>query len=69
MPHISSLLNAVPEEILHSSKAVWVAPGSKYLAFATFDDSQVSEHLITRYICSLRTLKFYAVELEIIANC
>ena len=38
------------EEILHSSKAVWVAPGSKYFAYATFDDTQVMEHLITRWI-------------------
>lgn len=37
------------EEVYGGDRAMWFSPNAEYLAFATFNDSQVPEALITRY--------------------
>ncbi|XP_014238401.1 venom dipeptidyl peptidase 4 isoform X1 [Trichogramma pretiosum] len=51
---LQEIYNGVPdwvyeEEVFGSDKTLWFAPNGEYLAFATFNDTQVPEAVILRY--------------------
>lgn len=37
------------EEVLASATALWFSPNGKHLAFATFDDTNVQDVVMTKY--------------------
>lgn len=39
----------LPEEVFSSDTTLWFSPDGKYLAFASFNDTQVHEMLISMY--------------------
>ena len=43
---VAENLFAVSEEVLYTDSAIWVSPGLSLFAFASFNDSSVSEYLI-----------------------
>ena len=44
--YILQTISLIPEEILYTDRALWVSPDLALFAFASFNDSAVSEHLI-----------------------